>query len=308
MNKATTAAFCLLPFLLTACGSGESQASEQSAAKANTIFSTDHAEIDTNAAVLPASDINLHSAFSQTLSCHAGVKPYYQPGTSDGWLVSFDGDQLDLIGADQRFGGRLSTSGNPIERIELGQTARLQTQLGATGGQIWFERDVSGRVISAGHTGRSDGQEVNCGSAYDQAWLPMLATPPFLKDADALTWTTSSEIGMHCASGTTEQLGTSRKARLQLLAGGQLRVSADDDGSTLLSLAAPSSGDRSAGFVHESPLAGGLRVWFSRLATDEADVFEAQLRYDFNLLELRHRRADGSMTRCVPAPLDPALN
>ncbi len=304
---ATSASLCLLCLTITGCGAADSHAADQTPAKANTVISTDHAEAGTGSGPQSASSIDLSSPFSQTLSCRAGVKPYFEPGTTDGWLISFDGDQLDIVGHNRRFGGRLSTSGHSLERIEAGDTARMQTRLGETGGQIWFERNTLGRVVGAGHTGLADGSAVDCASMATPTWLPAPASTPFSKSADALIWANAGPIALNCTSGSATEPGTSQPAHLQLLADAELRVSADATGTTLMHLAGATTAERSASFVHESPLAGGLRVWISRETADPDKRFEAKFRFDFKLLELRTESGINTM-RCVPAPLDPAVN
>ena len=113
---------------------------------------------------------------------------------------------------------------------------------------------------------------------------------------------------MHCINteaGKNGQDSLVLAGRMTLVADGALQVTANETGEPLLQLANANGANRSASFVHESARHGGLRVWLSRLTNEQADMFQAQFRMDFSLLELNHQRADGSRTRCVPAPLDP---
>lgn len=250
----------------------------------------------------------LDSAFSASLQCAFGVKPYAVPVASGIWSLRFDGDELVLDGPSMSLSGRFSTSGNPDQRTGDGKTSTRETLLGQTGGRLWFTQRADGTVGSAGLSGRADGTSVECGDIVDSAWLAQPAASPFAKVDGRLFWNSASGLPLHCASGPDGALSgnsTVIAAGLSLIAGGALQASASATGEALIALTAPAQGGRTAGFVHETTRHGGLIVWISRSDNDPGDNIQLQWRPDFSLLELTHHRQDGTMTRCVPAPLDP---
>lgn len=145
------------------------------------------------------------AAFSQTVSCSHGVKPYRDATTSGPWSVSFDGDELSLVHAtNRRYGGRFSTSGNPIIRENYPGAALLETYLGASGGSIWFVKALDGRITSTGHNviggGGTCGPVLECGDSERTDWVDTPTTTPLIISqgtATTLRWTTGS-ISMSC--------------------------------------------------------------------------------------------------------------
>lgn len=300
---ATIFAAASIPLLLGGCGASDSHAAQP--ATVSPAISTDSMSANGSSA---AKSIALDTVFAQTISCNAGVKPYADPSVSGLWMVSYDGDQLLMTQNNAVVEARFSTSGHPTIRTNKDSSAQLETQLGETGGVVWFERDTTGTLISAGNKARPDAFTVECGASIAQEWLTQPAASPFGKHEANLSWQDAVNQPLHCVNTDASNNGQDSPvvaARLNLVADGALQVIANNTGEPLLQLAAANSADRSANFVHESSRHGGLRVWLSRLTNDQGDMFRAQFRMDFSLLELSHQRGDGDRTRCVPAPLDP---
>ncbi|MGH1361433.1 MAG: hypothetical protein ACRBC3_21940 [Burkholderiaceae bacterium] len=299
MNQSTiasTIATLVLGLALSGCGSSDSHA-----AQTNQVESTE-------TALSSDSVINLNAAFSQSLNCSSGIKPYADPAISGLWSLSFDADQLQFIGPATAASGRFSTSGHPVQRTETAPTATQETILGQTGGRLWFERHANGAVVSAGLTGRADGTSIECGEIADTQWLATPAASPFNKLGEKLFWNTASGIELMCANASNGDLADSTAvdaATLTLTADGPLSVTNTVTGKPVIALPAPQSNGRTASFVHESSRHGGLRVWLSQHDSQPGENIQIHWRLNFSLLQLSQHRQDGSLTRCVPAPLDP---
>lgn len=284
-----------LLFAVAGCGGVSHAAQPGQSDSAATALSTDSAA-------------RLETAFSASLQCAFGVKPYAVPVASGTWSIRFDGDELVFDGPAMSLSGRFSTSGNPDLRTGDDKTATRETHLGQSGGRLWLSQRADGSVSGAGLSGRADGTSVECGDIVDSKWLAQPASSPFANVGGRLFWNSASDIALHCASGPRGGLSGSPTviaADLMLVADGALQASASASGEPLITLSAPTQTGRSAGFVHETTRHGGLIVWMSRSDNEPDDNIQLQWRPDFSLLELTHHRQDGTMTRCVPAPLDP---
>ncbi len=256
--------------------------------------------------------------FSQMLECFSGYRPYYDAAGSGLFEIRFDGDALRMqrtpAGPTGTFGGRFSTSGNPVEQESDGQTIGLRTRVGATGGTIWFMRDREGSLIGAGHdrTGgdRMDQPSLDCGAGIASRWTVLPESTPFDSREDSLTWRSGNAIAVNCAARSSNGgFGEVRIARLMLRDDGALEILATD-GDRLAAIAAQGLPGRSEGIMVESPrlAPGGLRVWRSSPDGDgPGTTFEIHLRTDNHLRFVRSTDAGANdvTTTCVPQPLDP---
>ena len=256
-------------------------------------------------------NVNLDTAFSQTLTCYAGIKPYFEKALVGQWKVSFDGDLLTVSGSGQNNSGRFSTSGNPIERTDNETRSTLHTLTGTSGGRIWFERDLNGDLISAGIVHRTGADRVECGDRYAKEWLDDSVDKPFGRDGDRLVWQSVPAIDLNCvryrgSDFSAPEVASPRAAQLQLIHEGAMSLKMDGAAdASLMSIQAGES-ERTASFVHETVRDGGQRIWISRRDGDgDADAVRLRFRFDYNLLDIEYQQASSEKTRCVPAPLDP---
>lgn len=257
------------------------------------------------------SKISMDTAFSQTLTCYAGIKPYFEKTLADQWNVSFDGDLLTVSGGGQTNSGRFSTSGNPIDRTDSDTGSKLHTLTGAGGGRIWFERKLNGELLNAGIIHRTGADRVECGDQYAKEWLDNSAQKPFGRDGDRLVWQSSPAIDLNCIRyrGTdfsAPEVQAPRGAQLQLIQDGAMSLAIAGDADTALTNIQADQADRTASFVHETVRDGGQRIWISRRDGDgDTDAVRLRFRFNYNLLDIEYQQTNGEKTRCVPAPLDP---
>ena len=279
------------------------------------VSSASHAIVDKTVvegqADAPGSVVGLNEPFSQMLTCYAGIKPYFDRAAVGPRTVSFDGDQLTIAGNGQVDSGRFSTSGHDIVRTNNQTSATLHTQRGASGGKLWFERDLNGKLVSAGIVHRPGADRIECGDQYAAQWLDDALPKSFGRDGDKLTWQTDTNIALQCVRYPGTDLAIARDetpepGRLQRNQNGALNLTLADQANTIISLSHTDEANRSASFVHETVRDGGQRIWTSRRDTDgEVDALTLRFRFNYNLLDLEHQRAGKRSIRCVPAPLDP---
>ena len=253
--------------------------------------------------------INMAAPFSQQIDCKYGIKPYYVTATSGVWTVAFDGDNLSLQSGNgqQQFGGSFANSGNPTEREDYSASALQRTYLGATGGELYFARSLTGAVIAAGHNNfggsnpRAD--TVECGN--DAEWV---ATP---NEPSPFTGTTGSlslaggTVDMHCAVRASDAaFNAPVQTRVITGAGGSLEMLVGGR-SNLFEVTNFNGTDRVVSNVVDSATLapGGIRVYTSQ-GTDGSTI-EVNLRHDNLVRHVRETRADGQLSNCVPYPLDP---
>lgn len=277
----------------------------------NDSYAVDSKPVAAGSASPISSKISLDTAFSETLTCYAGVKPYFQKTLVGQWDVSFDGDLLTVSGSGQTNSGRFSTSGNPIDRTDSVTGSKLHTLTGASGGRIWFERNLNGKLLSAGIVHRTGADRVECGDRYAKEWLDDSTDKPFGRDGDRLVWQSATAIDLNCIrySGTdfsAPEVQAPRAAQLQLIQNGAMSVAIVGDTNAPLTFIQADETERTATFVHETVRDGGQRIWISRRDGDgDSDAVRLRFRFNYNLLDIEYRQADGVKTRCVPAPLDP---
>ncbi|MFK7965634.1 MAG: hypothetical protein AB8C46_16860 [Burkholderiaceae bacterium] len=270
----------------------------------------DKAVVTTNADA-PGSVVVLNKPFSQVLTCYAGIKPYFDRAAVGPRTISFDGDQLAIAGNAQVDSGRFSTSGHDIVRTNNQTSATLHTHRGARGGKLWFERDLNGKLISAGIVHRPGADRIECGDEFATQWLDDALPKSFGRDGQKLTWQTGTNIALQCVQYAGTDLSAARNetpemGQLHRNQNGALSLTLADQANTIISLSHTDGTNRSASFVHETVRDGGQRIWISRRDTDgEIDALTLRFRFNYNLLDLEQRQAGKLSIRCVPAPLDP---
>ena len=252
----------------------------------------------------------MSTPFGQTLNCYYGSKPFYEPGSTGAWQVSYDGDRLALqsLTGNLSFGGRFSTSSNPVARQNYPSAAYQQTYLGVTGGSIWFTKDLSGRVISSGHNAfggnNARADVVECGAEFANKWTPRPASTPFHGSiGQSLNWHTSGSIQMNCSTGNGGSFGTPIQATVRLANNGSLAVVQNSNNATLVSLSGAERSERNEFFPFVTRHGGGRALWYSIASNGERVSVNTDL--DFFLLAIGQVFPNGNEAKCVPIPLDP---
>jgi len=265
---------------------------------------------------ITGADIDMTQAFSQTLNCYYGEKPYYDTSITGPWTVAFDGDLLSLISTvgNQTFGDRFSSSAPPpagLTREDDATSATLSTFIGGSGsgGNIFFTKTIDGTVSRAGHNqfgGVSPRRDtVECGSDRDNQWLALPTSTPFSALGEDFNWT-DSQTQLNCAvrpAGTTT-FGVITPASLVTVSNGPLIV---NDGATrLFGVQAVDEPDRTETVPVDSPRIGAT-IWESVSDTDGSKVSVSIMPSNRMLRNVRATLADGTLTSCAPSPLDPTF-
>ncbi|MFK7965636.1 MAG: hypothetical protein AB8C46_16870 [Burkholderiaceae bacterium] len=259
---------------------------------------------------ITGTDIDMNQAFSQTLDCYYGEKPYYDTAITGPWTVAFDGSQLSLnstIG-NQSFGGEFPSTAT---RDNEPDSATLSTFIGGSGagGNIFFTKTTDGTVTRAGHNqfgGTNPRRDsVECGADRDNQWLALPTSTPFSLQSNVFNWT-DSQIQLNCArrpagAGSFDPVFT---AVLVTITDGALTV--NDSSSDLFGLQTVDEAGRTESVLVDSPRIGGS-IWQSESNTDGSAITVSVRPTDRMFLRVQETRADDSVTSCVPTPLDPAF-
>ncbi len=256
--------------------------------------------------------IDMTLPVNQTMTCRYGIKPYYDTTLSGDWTIAFDGDALSLTsfagGTFTPFGGKFSST-ILFSRENYSTAALIRGALGGSGteGWIYFVKDISGKLLSAGHNGFGGNNprfdSVECGGNTATQWTPTPASTPF---ASALAWVAGT-LPMNCARKTGEgPFGDLFDANLVLAAPDAIEMRSADQTSLF---ALPSFGtNRDAGIVASGKVVKGGTVSHSRPLGDPAAAgaffVSLGLSASKHPTQVSRHGADGSYVGCWPRPVD----